>query len=402
MRYRLWWTVLERLSAATGAPIAHGIQQLRPPPASAHSYSKRTDGGMDAGGVGVGGGGKVNKAGAYSMYSAYLPDATFSVLAHSTRSKPLICLDPGVSTEPYVTVLLRGTGTPSAAGACAPGGSSGEERGGQMSSKVKNVVRYGVYAAATMSTEAALLSDLGATILPPPPALYPEPPCVGSTEDTSAVDHIATHKMGTQGAPSEDQLRRVEGDHNGGERVGFQGDIDEVEKWRLLGMSPWISHVLPPEVSKNLSHLYCRQRGQPLREHPVAAKKDQREKRVWALSPAGASDWRKIKGRRLSRLREEFAVASSLRRPPCPQVGPPPDAPSAVRSHGVQPQELATRSATGPQDGSQGVRHGGASAACSDENERPKHAGGRCVWALPGCSVDDLGADGLRILVSST
>jgi len=63
--------------------------------------------------------------------------ACFRVLPLSTRAKPLICIDPGVSASPYVSVLLRGGG-----------GSVGlkERRGLSQLAKVKNVVLFATYA----------------------------------------------------------------------------------------------------------------------------------------------------------------------------------------------------------------------------------------------------------------
>jgi hypothetical protein len=63
--------------------------------------------------------------------------ACFRVLPLSTRAKPLISIDPGISSSPYVTVLLRGGGG---------GGGLKEGRGLSQLAKVKNVVLFATYA----------------------------------------------------------------------------------------------------------------------------------------------------------------------------------------------------------------------------------------------------------------
>ena len=425
--------VLERLSAATGVQIAHDIHQLRAPLASPYSYARKTVEEMESGdGVGTGGKGKKLGMNPSSMYSMYLPTATFRVLPHSTRAKPLICLDPGAATAPYVTVLLRGASkAPKSGGGAQHGRWSGREgREGDFPSKVKNVVLYAVYAAATMSTEAALLADLGATVSSPP-SLYPDPRSAGSTLDERGGDRSAFAERGEEG----DLIGAAEGDCRlGGARHTIPCD-QEVAEWKLLGLSPWISHALPPEVSRNLSRsffkcAYLTQQSacpadEPGDEAPASASKygqgNQREKRVWALGPTGMTDWRNHnhhrKARRLSRVREHDVVSTSLHRPPCPHRGGKfeQEQDTHARAH-TQEQDASTGLGAGllsegqgqqaslaqAQDKLAGSGDGKDSATFGAGNARLQHPRGRCVWALPGCSVDDLGADGLRVLVSST
>jgi len=136
---------------------------------------------------------------------------------------------------------------------------------------------------------------------------------------------------------------------------------------------------------------------------------------VWALCPAGVVDWRKGKGLRLSRVREQEASALSLPRRPCVSVSsgyPPETTRDETHAHGrvVARRDAAhsdvvhTLSAAGGAESEEG---GGRSTdkgagGCGGEGEGVEKVGGRCVWVMPGRSVDDLGADGLRILVSST
>jgi hypothetical protein len=378
-------TVLEKLSMATGAPIAQGIQQLRPPTTSNHPQAKASHNLLDGGDKGAIGFGSHNRR--QSLYGMYLPEASFAVLPLSTRAKPLICLDPGRVISPYVTVLLRGDGGVSNAVA---GVSMGAQDGRVLSplSKVKNVVTFAAYAAATICTEVAFLSDLRATI---PSAAVRKP----ESEQAETSERIY---RGDLGSLSSDRMESGQ-DCSVGEWE-FQNAKKETQKggdfWRLLDLSPWIAHQLPAEMSQNLSNLYSRFFASRQPPHPSphtpyanaceesrslsasrveASGKGPDKKRVWGLSQAASLsvDSRKKNKCRLSRIREEEAIALSLPRPP--RLGECVDG-SRLKGQSA-PEGLVQHSASQQSDG-------------------------RCVWAIPGYSVDDNGAHGLRVLVSST
>lgn len=166
------------------------------------------------------------------VYAIYLPAASFSVLPLSTRAKPLICINPGTAAAPYVTVLLRG-------GAGGTGALN----------KVKAVVLFATYAAVTMSTEASLLSDVGAMLPPsPPPSVYPfllEP--AGSARVDGGVE---------SGGLFPGEERESEGNWVEPQMVAEEPGSHVA--WRLVGLSPWISHPLPVDVSQQLVALYCK------------------------------------------------------------------------------------------------------------------------------------------------
>jgi len=112
-----------------------------------------------------------------------------------------------------------------------------------------------------------------------------------------------------------------------------------------------------------------------------------RERRVWALCPAGVVDWRKNRLHLLSRVLEEEASALSIPRPPCAHHLPEPAA------HAKQSARIA--------DGGSTQRSAGE---CKDDcvAREGRQSGCRYVWTMPGCAINDVGADALRILVSST
>lgn len=113
-----------------------------------------------------------------------------------------------------------------------------------------------------------------------------------------------------------------------------------------------------------------------------------RERRVWALCPAGVVDWRKSRSHRLSRVLDEEACALSIARPPCAPYLSEPAANLKEPAWGADSTARAQRS------GGKGIEDSGV--------QELKWSGGRYVWTMPGCAINDVGTDGLRILVSST